>query len=239
MILCTLKKFMEIHGINQNFLSTETGITRPTISQLVKNENQNIKYENINTLCKYFNIQLSDLLIYSPIEIVFEGFKVITKKVETVKLDPETMRESEKPVVTKEERIVAIFLINDERKMFENVVTPFDLEKGSNPYFVNPVTKIEYDAMVDNGFNNLFFKLFIELIEFDNKYIDFVSTNNLYEIKEVENIKNDNDNLIEFWIKDAPDIEEIKSDLKRLPKSQMIEIKKELNNYILYYNKED
>lgn len=38
MILCTLSKYMDMFGVNQSKLSKETGITRPTIVSLLKNE---------------------------------------------------------------------------------------------------------------------------------------------------------------------------------------------------------
>lgn len=79
MILCTLKDLLEQNNKTQSEVSSTTGITRPTLLSLIRNDNQSIKYETINKLCNYFNIDMSELLIYSPVkvelkEILIEDF---------------------------------------------------------------------------------------------------------------------------------------------------------------------
>ncbi|WP_326514878.1 helix-turn-helix domain-containing protein [Staphylococcus hominis] len=79
MILCTLKKLIEDNNKTQSEISDATGITRPTLLSLIKNENKSIRYETINQLCKYFGINMSELLVYSPVnvelkEILIEEF---------------------------------------------------------------------------------------------------------------------------------------------------------------------
>ena len=79
MILCTLKKLIEDNNKTQSEISDATGITRPTLLSLIKNENKGIRYETINQLCKYFGINMSELLVYSPVnvelkEILIEEF---------------------------------------------------------------------------------------------------------------------------------------------------------------------
>ncbi|MBV5138348.1 helix-turn-helix domain-containing protein [Staphylococcus chromogenes] len=69
MIICTLKKLMEEYNVSQSQIATATGITRPTLLSLIRNENQSIRYETINQLCKYFEIDMSDLLVFSPVEV--------------------------------------------------------------------------------------------------------------------------------------------------------------------------
>ncbi|MBF2780111.1 helix-turn-helix transcriptional regulator [Staphylococcus saprophyticus] len=69
MIICTLKKLMEENDKTQSEVATTTGITRPTLLSLIRNDNQSIRYETINQLCKYFNIDMSELLVYSPVEM--------------------------------------------------------------------------------------------------------------------------------------------------------------------------
>lgn len=69
MILCTLKDLLEQNNKTQSEVSATTGITRPTLLSLIRNDNQSIKYETINKLCSYFNIDMSELLIYSPVEV--------------------------------------------------------------------------------------------------------------------------------------------------------------------------
>src|SRR5699024_9576656 len=45
------------------------GITRPTLLSLIRNDNQSIRYETINQLCKFFSIDMSELLRYSPVNV--------------------------------------------------------------------------------------------------------------------------------------------------------------------------
>src|SRR5699024_827507 len=76
MIFCTLKSLMEDYGVTQTRLSEATGITRPTLVQLMKNENQNIKYDTIDRLCDYFNIDMDDLIKRSKYEIRYESSQI-------------------------------------------------------------------------------------------------------------------------------------------------------------------
>jgi|SRR5699024_10861033 len=73
MIFCTLKSLMEDYGVTQTRLSEATGITRPTLVQLMKNENQNIKYDTIDKLCEFFNIELDELIKKTKYEIKYSG----------------------------------------------------------------------------------------------------------------------------------------------------------------------
>ena len=69
MIICTLNKLMEENDKTQSEIASKTGITRPTLLSLIRNDNQSIRYETINQLCKYFDIDMSELLVYSPVEM--------------------------------------------------------------------------------------------------------------------------------------------------------------------------
>lgn len=53
MIKCRLKELMKIYEVNQTELSEETGISRPTILSLIKNEAKGIKFD---TLDKFVSI---------------------------------------------------------------------------------------------------------------------------------------------------------------------------------------
>src|SRR5699024_5461595 len=77
MIFCTLSALMEDYGVTQTKLSEATGITRPTLVQLMKNENQNIKYDTIDKLCNYFNIEMNDLIKRSKYDIQYGGSQII------------------------------------------------------------------------------------------------------------------------------------------------------------------
>lgn len=72
MIICTLNKLMKERNITQSKISDETGITRPTLLSLIRNDNQSIRYETINQLCDFFSIDMSELLVYSPVEVKLE-----------------------------------------------------------------------------------------------------------------------------------------------------------------------
>ncbi|WP_181877475.1 helix-turn-helix domain-containing protein [Staphylococcus saprophyticus] len=75
---------MEENDKTQSEVATTTGITRPTLLSLIRNDNQSIRYETINQLCKYFNIDMSELLVYSPVEmklkkVLIEGVPISLK----------------------------------------------------------------------------------------------------------------------------------------------------------------
>lgn len=53
MILCTLKNYMKLFGATQSQISEKTGITRPTLLSLIRNDNKNIKYDTIDELCNF------------------------------------------------------------------------------------------------------------------------------------------------------------------------------------------
>ena len=46
----------------------DTGISRPTLTSLTKNEGKGIQYDTLNTLCNYFNITPNDFFSYIPYE---------------------------------------------------------------------------------------------------------------------------------------------------------------------------
>ncbi|MFK5675435.1 helix-turn-helix transcriptional regulator [Mammaliicoccus sciuri] len=76
MIICTLNQLMKEKDITQSKISDDTGITRPTLLSLIRNDNQSIRYETINQLCKFFSIDMSELLVYSPVEVKLEHILV-------------------------------------------------------------------------------------------------------------------------------------------------------------------
>ncbi|WP_158263926.1 helix-turn-helix domain-containing protein, partial [Staphylococcus simulans] len=60
---------MKEKDVNQSRIVEETGITRPTLLTLIRNTNQSIRYETVNQLCNFFNIDMCELLVYSPVEV--------------------------------------------------------------------------------------------------------------------------------------------------------------------------
>lgn len=69
MILCNLKKLIKEYNVTQTQIIESTGITRPTLLQLIKNENNGFKYDTIEKLCKFFNVDMNELLIFTPFDI--------------------------------------------------------------------------------------------------------------------------------------------------------------------------
>ena len=55
---------MKEHRITQTKLAEETNITRPTLLSLIKNENKSIKYDVIEGICKLFNVEMKDFIIF-------------------------------------------------------------------------------------------------------------------------------------------------------------------------------
>lgn len=65
MIKCNLSELMgkeKIRSISN--LSRETGISRVTLHELYHDKNKAIRFETIETLCRYFNCEVGDLLEY-------------------------------------------------------------------------------------------------------------------------------------------------------------------------------
>ena len=46
----------------------DTGISRPTLTSLSRNEGKGIQYDTLNTLCNYFNITPCEFFDYIPYE---------------------------------------------------------------------------------------------------------------------------------------------------------------------------
>ena len=63
MIKCTLKYLIERHEVTQTDIANATGITRPTLLSLMRNDAQGIKFSTLEKLCDYFNIEINELLV--------------------------------------------------------------------------------------------------------------------------------------------------------------------------------
>lgn len=62
MIYCRLKDLMEETGVTQTKIIEATGITRPTLIQLINNDSNGIKFSTIDKLCDYFNVSMNELI---------------------------------------------------------------------------------------------------------------------------------------------------------------------------------
>lgn len=74
MLICNLAVLLAERGKNISTVSSDTGISRTTLTALSSNKSAGIQFETVNTLCSYLNISPGDLFLYSPIEIEPCGF---------------------------------------------------------------------------------------------------------------------------------------------------------------------
>ncbi|MES1050376.1 helix-turn-helix transcriptional regulator [Bacillus thuringiensis] len=63
MIRSNLGKLLEKENLSINKVSTDTGISRQTITSLVNNESKGIQFNTLETLMAYLGVELTDLLI--------------------------------------------------------------------------------------------------------------------------------------------------------------------------------
>ncbi|UXS59871.1 helix-turn-helix domain-containing protein [Staphylococcus ureilyticus] len=232
MIICTLKKYMELFEVNQSYLSEETGITRPTLLSLIKNENKNIKYENIDALCNFFGIELSDLLLYSPVPI-----KLLLSKWN--KLETKFSHDDEKDDYFVEDTHLLMYNINNVKYIFESKpdqVVINQLKEGENnqPLYMIyscSIEKEDYEDLLRRGFNKEFFDYYNDLRDIKNSIL--TSLNNRFD----SNLE-EQDLTVEiiFSISNAPDIEEIKNDISFLPTDDLNLLEKEIK---ILLNKEN
>ena len=203
MILCTLKNYMKLFGATQSQISEQTGITRPTLLSLIRNENKNIKYDTIDELCNFFGIQLKDLLIYSPVKIKQKSFNI-----KTIIEEYEHINESWKTY-----GVSITYEINNEDFIFEGSIDPIDLKTFKNKKFENGtlylncncfIEKDNYENLLKAGFSKEFFELDSDLLIFN----------------------------IFFNVRNAPSLEEYKEELQFLPTDSLIDLKNEIERYL-------
>ena len=222
MILCTLKNYMKLFGATQSQISEQTGITRPTLLSLIRNENKNIKYDTIDELCNFFGIQLKDLLIYSPVKIKQKSFNI-----KTIIEEYEHINESWKTY-----GVSITYEINNEDFIFEGSIDPIDLKAFKNKKFENGtlylncncfIEKDNYENLLKAGFSKEFFDLYNDLNQIKNKIVDKLP----FEL--------DSDLLIFnifFNVRNAPSLEEYKEELQFLPTDSLIDLKNEIERYL-------
>jgi len=67
MIKVRLSELMGIHKVKSfSYLEKQTGITRKTLTKLYDGEGKGIDYATLDTLCKFFNCSVGDILEYVP-----------------------------------------------------------------------------------------------------------------------------------------------------------------------------
>ena len=225
MIICTLKELMKMFGVNQTKLSEETGITRPTLLSLIRNENQNIKYDTINSLCNYFGIGLSDLLLYSPINI---EFKEVTYKEEIETINTEGQKSLNIPF----EYIFIRYFIDDKEYIFQAdldslVVDVYRKDFNTNEeLYVLPINEIdreEYETLLQKGFKQDFFNYYNDSIRIKEKIANSLPLGGDTDLINLD---------ISFAVGNSPLFDDIKEEIKNLPTDKLQELKIEINKLL-------
>lgn len=72
MIFCNLKVLLAQKNISISKMSSETGISRTTLTALSSNKSGGIQFDTMNTICSYLNILPNDLIIFSQYDVSFE-----------------------------------------------------------------------------------------------------------------------------------------------------------------------
>lgn len=62
MITCNLGKILKRRNINISKIAKETGISRTTITSLIKGGSNGIKFETLSTLCEYLEIPVAAIM---------------------------------------------------------------------------------------------------------------------------------------------------------------------------------
>lgn len=184
MIICTLNKLMEENDKTQSEVASKTGITRPTLLSLIRNDNQSIRYETINQLCKYFDVDMSELLVYSPVEVELKD--ILLDEV-PITLDLE---------ITENNSSVAVSLIYDINGLEIEFDTNLIATKSSNSLtnsgkfiFNSLIYQDEWNILETKGFKKDFIKHYNDSIDIESEIKQKLADANLntnFKIKHYE-----------------------------------------------------
>ena len=76
MIRCNLAVLLAERNLKISKVSTDTGISRTTLTSLANNYSQGIQFDTLNTLCLYLRVTPEQLISYVPIDIKVMPIKV-------------------------------------------------------------------------------------------------------------------------------------------------------------------
>ena len=62
MLYFKLDKIMDDRGLNINKVSSETKISRPSLTAIYNNESRGVQFDTLEKLMKYLNVHLNDLI---------------------------------------------------------------------------------------------------------------------------------------------------------------------------------
>lgn len=80
MLRTTLSVLMAERGERQDVISTATGISKATLSNIANNKTSGIQYDNLEALAIYFNIPVGELFDFSPYKITPSLFVDVLEK---------------------------------------------------------------------------------------------------------------------------------------------------------------
>lgn len=69
MIKCQLYKLIHEHYVKISDISKATGISRTTLSALNWDKGKGVQFDTLDKLCRYFNCDISDLLVYEEVKL--------------------------------------------------------------------------------------------------------------------------------------------------------------------------
>jgi len=194
MIICTLNKLMEKADKTQSEVASKTGITRPTLLSLIRNDNQSIRYETINQLCKFFDVDMSELLVYSPVNVELK--EVLVEKVPfSINYEISKMNLSYS--------VSLIYKIDGTEFEFDtnlNVIdTDNSLKNSGKLFFSSTIYEDEWKKLSAKKFDENFMKTYNDAINFENEIkqkLKEYGLNTDFQIKhydvEIHTMKRDN-----------------------------------------------
>lgn len=157
MIFCTLNKYMKEYKVTQTKIAETTGITRPTLLQLIKNENHSIKYEVIEKLCSFFSIEMGELLIHTNCDIEYRSSRL--------DIDEDLIQQTDGEV----ERITITTIVSvdnyDLEFVGEYIYSTLGLEVNFQPKFISMncvLDSDEYNYIVKKLLDNKTLNIFID-----------------------------------------------------------------------------
>lgn len=67
-VLIAQKEQAEGKRISYETIARATGVNKNTIARLASGQSQMIRFDTLNALCRYFNVDTNDVLVYIPDE---------------------------------------------------------------------------------------------------------------------------------------------------------------------------
>lgn len=67
MIVCKLGNILKRRGIKVSTLARDTGVSRTTITSLVRGHSNGVQYDTLSSLCKYLNVSID--MIFEEVDI--------------------------------------------------------------------------------------------------------------------------------------------------------------------------